>query len=239
MNKKDICEICGEELEYAFTHNEYKRLTCEFCNEEFTTNTYCPLGHYICDPCHSEKPIRIIEDFCKHTTIQDPFLIADTIMAHPNFKTYGPEHHVLVPAVLLTTLKNNGIQKPNEREIKFSDIKEGINRASKIPGGYCGFYGSCGAGMGAGVAISIFTDANPSTDIPRSLANKMTSRALAKIADDLEHCCKRSVRLAICEALNFMQKEFDINLDYSPQKCQFSGSNDKCAREKCFVFKID
>jgi hypothetical protein len=158
-------------------------------------------------------------------------------MKHPDFNLYGPEHHALTPAAILTSLKNNNIKKPDGDEVSFSDIKEAIRRGSEIPGGYCGFYGSCGAGIGSGIAISIFTGATPSKDVPRSLANKMTSRALNKIADNLEHCCKRSVRISIIEALRFLEEKFSISLEYQPQSCNFSELNKKkCAYEKCPIF---
>ncbi|TFG17814.1 MAG: hypothetical protein EU531_02240 [Promethearchaeota archaeon] len=231
--KKDKCEICGKKLSYATQVGDYKSLPCEFCGNIFATNIYCEDDHYICDSCHMKGPIQIIEEICEKTKIQDPFKLADKIMSHPKFKMYGPEHHVLTPAVILTSLKNNNIKKPNGQEITFNDIKEAIKRASKIPGGWCGFYGSCGAGMGSGVAISIFTGATPSTDLPRTLANQMTSRALNKIADNLEHCCKRSVRLAICETLEFLKDTYSITLEYSPMKCIFSEENDKCEKINC------
>jgi hypothetical protein len=90
--------------------------------------------------------------------------------------------------------------------------------------------------MGSGVAISIFTGATPSTDYPRTLANLMTSRSLYKIADNLEHCCKRSVRLSILETLKFLKETFSIDLEYTYKRCNFSNSNDKCVEEKCPVF---
>ncbi|MFX1456431.1 MAG: DUF5714 domain-containing protein [Promethearchaeota archaeon] len=238
MSKKgrDKCEICGRNLIYATIQTDYKSLTCEFCSQEFDTNIYCEQGHYICDSCHSKGPIEIIEKICEATSIKDPFELADLIMKHPKFKLYGPEHHVLTPAVILTSLKNNGILKPNGDEISLFDIKEAIRRSSKIPGGWCGFYGSCGAGMGTGVAISILTGATPSTDIPRSQANEMTSRSLARIADNLEHCCKRSVRISICEVLDFLKEKYNIELNYKYKKCIFSDINDKCEKEKCLIF---
>ena len=98
-------------------------------------------------------------------------------------------------------------------------------------------YGSCGAGIGTGVAISVFTGATPSKDIPRSLANEITSRSLNKIADKLEHCCKRSTRLSICEVLEFLKDRFNINLVYDYKNCNFSNKNNKCAKEKCLFFK--
>ena len=231
--KKDICEVCREDLVYAVNLNDYKDLTCQFCGKSFNTNTYCKNGHYICDSCHSNGPIEVIEDFLENTNLKDPFEIADKIMKHPKFKMYGPEHHVLTAAVIITALKNNGIYKPNGEKITLFDIKEAIRRASKIPGGWCGFYGSCGAGMGSGVAISVFTGANPSTDIPRSIANEATTRSLAKIADNLEHCCKRSLKISICETIEILNEKFGIKLPYSPKKCVFSAKNNKCVKENC------
>jgi len=235
-NKSDKCEICNKALIYATKPEEYKDLICEFCSKTFYTNIYCIEGHYICDSCHSKGPIEIIEKICEENTLKDPYELANLIMKHPNFKVYGPEHHILTPAIILTALKNNNIKKPDGNEITLYDIKEAIRRASKIPGGWCGFYGSCGAGMGSGVAISIFTGATPSTDSPRTLANQITSRSLDKIADNLEHCCKRSVRLSICETLKFLKEKFSIDLEYTYKKCDFSNINDKCVKEKCPIF---
>jgi hypothetical protein len=234
--KKDKCLICGKSLNYATSPEQYKDLQCEFCKKSFNTNVFCEDGHYVCDSCHSKNAIQIIEDFCEITEIKDPFKLVNIIMQHPKFNMYGPEHHVLTSAVILTALRNNKIIKPNGEEISSFDIKEAIRRASKIPGGWCGFYGSCGAGMGSGVAISIFTGANPSTNYPRSLANEITSRSLAKIADNLEHCCKRSIRLSIIETLKFLEEKFNIKLEYKPEKCPFSELNDKCEKIHCPLF---
>jgi hypothetical protein len=234
--KKDKCLICGKSLNYATSPEQYKDLQCEFCKKSFNTNVFCEDGHYVCDSCHSKNAIQIIEDFCEITEIKDPFKLVNIIMQHPKFNMYGPEHHVLTSAVILTALRNNKIIKPNGEEISSFDIKEAIRRASKIPGGWCGFYGSCGAGMGSGVAISIFTGANPSTNYPRSLANEITSRSLAKIADNLEHCCKRSIRLSIIETLKFLKEKFNIKLEYKPEKCPFSELNDKCEKIHCPLF---
>lgn len=235
-NRKDICEICGHDLIYGVSTEDYKKLNCEFCGDLFDTNIYCEQEHYICDACHSKGAIDIIESVCEKTNIKDPFELADRIMKHPSFKMYGPEHHVLTPAVVLTVLRNNEIKKPNGEEITLFDIKEAIRRASKLPGGWCGFYGSCGAGIGSGVAISIFTGATPSTNKERTLANQITSRSLSLIADGLEHCCKRSVKLAICEILEFLNEKFKIELNYNTKKCIFSHLNNKCESENCPIF---
>ncbi len=233
---KDKCEICGHNLEYVTQTDMTKELACYFCGKTDIVNIFCPKGHYICSKCHSKGAIDVIEDICESTNEKDPFKLADKIMKHPKFKMYGPEHHVLTPAVILTILKNNGIKKPNGTELTLFDIKEAIRRASKIPGGWCGFYGSCGAGMGSGVAMSVFTSATPSTDGPRTLSIEVTSRSFLEIADDLEHCCKRSLKISICQTLEFLKEKFKIELDYAPDRCQFSGINDKCEKERCKFF---
>ncbi|MBN1803577.1 MAG: radical SAM protein [Candidatus Lokiarchaeota archaeon] len=239
MDKKDKCEICGNDLVYSTKIGYVQNMQCYYCSEEFSTDTWCPSGHYICDKCHSRDPISIIQSFCTTTDLKDPFEIADEIMKHDKFKVYGPEHHVLAPLAILTSLKNNSIKKPDGSYITNDDLLEAIRRASKIPGGWCGFYGSCGAGMGSGIAISIFTGATPARNQPRSLANLMTSRSLSKIADNLEHCCKRSVRISIMESLEFLREHFNINLNYKPKTCVFSNKNDKCEKANCFLFNLN
>mgnify|MGYP006287174357 CR=1 FL=1 len=235
-NKVDKCIICGSNLKYVTQTDMTEMHSCYFCGKEDRVNIFCPKGHYVCSECHSKNAIEIIEDFCADTSLKDPFVIAEKIMKHPKFKMYGPEHHALTPAVLLTALKNNGINKPNGSPIINSDILEGIRRASKIPGGWCGFYGACGAGIGAGVAISIFTQATPSRDRERTFSIEMTSRALHRIADDIEHCCKRSVRLSIIEALKYLNEKFDVKLPFHPDCCAFSDENEKCEKQRCPLF---
>lgn len=233
LEKVDKCEICGSNLKYLETEVNYE---CNFCGEIKKTRIICSKGHYICDICHSKDAIDIIKDFCKKTNLKDPFEIADEIMRHPNFNMYGPEHHILVPVSILTSLKNLKIKKPNGTYVEYKDVLNAIQRASKVPGGWCGFYGTCGAGIGSGIALSIFTGATPATNKYRTLANKTTARSLSKIADDLEHCCKRSVRISITEALDILNEYFNLGLDFTPKKCDFTDSNEKCEHAKCPIF---
>ncbi len=64
----------------------------------------------------------------------------------------------------------------------------------------------------------------------------MTAHSLSKIADNLEHCCKRSVKIAIMEALAFLKEEFNIKLNFNPKNCIFSDKNDKCEKDNCLFY---
>ena len=64
-----------------------------------------------------------------------------------------PEHHSLVPAVILTALRNNGYNISQQ-------IDTAIERGKTVIGGH-GIYGACGTGVGAGIALSILMESNP------------------------------------------------------------------------------
>ena len=92
---------------------------------------------------------------------------------------HGPEHHVLVGSALLTAYKNAG------GDIDLSKaLIEMQARGKKVPGGACGFWGACGAGISTGIYMSIATKATPLTVEPWSLSNRMTARALEAIGNN-------------------------------------------------------
>ena len=58
----------------------------------------------------------------------------------------------MVGAALLTAYKNAG-GAINLRE----SVMEMLNRGKAVPGGTCGFWGACGAGISAGMFVSILS----------------------------------------------------------------------------------
>jgi hypothetical protein len=66
----------------------------------------CIGGHFVCDRCHSLAANDLIEQYCLHTGQTDSLEIAVTLMKNPALKMHGPEHHLLVPAVLLAAFYN-------------------------------------------------------------------------------------------------------------------------------------
>ena len=79
----------------------------------------------------------------------------------------------MVGAALLTAYKNAG-GAINLRE----SVMEMLNRGKAVPGGTCGFWGACGAGVSAGQYMAIVTRSTPLAAEPWGLSNRMTARAL-------------------------------------------------------------
>ncbi len=225
MKSRDNCGICGTPLVYQ---TDPTSMTCVFCKQKRTTNIYCPEGHYICDSCHERETLDILRQVLNTSTSASPNEILEAVMAHPSVPMHGPEHHAMVPAVIIGAARNAGYSIPQEA------VEQAILRGAKIPGGWCGFYGACGAGIGVGTAVSIITKATPVTGKERSLAIEATSYTLNKLTDGHPRCCKRESRRALEAAVEFLRNKMDITLDKGQGiKCNYSDRNQECAKENC------
>ena len=227
MNKVN-CLLCGNELGYK---NEHIKVVCEFCKKEYDSNVKCIKGHYVCDKCHSLPAYELIHTFCINSESQDPMEIAVTLMKNPAIKMHGPEHHFLVPAVLVSAYYNfkNDF---NEKEKK---IELAQKRAKNILGGFCGYYGSCGAAIGIGIFISLITNSNPLSKESWKLSNLVTAKSLKKIAKaGGPRCCKRNTFLALESASEFLVKHFKVDLPTNKEiLCEFNSFNKECIQKKC------
>ena len=175
MNYQVNCLVCGTELKYE---DGYNRLRCYLCNEEYDSNVQCRNGHFICDRCHSLPADEVINQFCIDSQSVDPVEMALDLMKSPKVAMHGPEHHFLVPAVLLAAYYN-AKNDPVAKEEKLAIARQ---RAGNVLGGFCGFYGNCGAAVGTGIFISLITGANPLSRQAWKLSNLMTARSLLAVA---------------------------------------------------------
>jgi hypothetical protein len=228
VNHKTGCLVCGEELVYT---KEPERLECFYCHKLVESQTKCRNGHYICDRCHSLSAIDLIESYCIASKSEDPLELALTLMRNPSVKMHGPEHHFLVPAVLLATYYNI----KNDPEQKATKIRMAKKRADQILGGFCGFYGNCGAAVGTGIFLSLITDATPLSVNDWKLANLVTAKTLLTIA---EHggprCCKRNTFLALLNAADFVKENFGVSFKLNKEvKCEFYPLNNECLQKNC------
>jgi hypothetical protein len=230
MESKENCGVCGQPLVYGT--EEVKR-KCVFCGKEYSALIYCPEGHYVCDACHGRAAVDILRDELKKTTSKNPAEILEKVMAHPSVPMHGPEHHAMVPAIIVAAAKNAGCPVPE------GAVEKAIERGSKVPGGWCGFYGACGAGIGVGIAVSVLTGATPLTGKTRGLANEATSFALGKMVDGGERCCKRAGRNALNAAVEFLDTKMDIKLSPGDKvECRYVKRNKECIGKECAYFPL-
>lgn len=228
---KDGCIVCGKELEYS---QEIVNKNCFDCGQTMESNVCCPDGHFICDSCHSSSANDLIENFCINTSLTDPVEIALIVMRHKQIMMHGPEHHFLVPAVLLSAYFN----MTGEVHKKRSAIQTSRKRAESVLGGFCGTHGNCGAAVGTGIFISVITKATPLSESEWQLSNTITGKSLLAIAEQGgPRCCKRDSFTSIRLAIDFLQENFDISLPKSEIICEFGRRNKQCKFSDCQFFK--
>lgn len=233
MNKVN-CLICDEEIVYF---KESKEMKCYYCNDIFESKTICKNNHYVCDTCHSSDAYKIITNYCLNSNSINSMDMALELMKHPMIKMHGPEHHFLVPAVLLTSYAN----KVGENNEKRSLLKECNKRSKNVLGGFCGFYGACGAGIGCGIYMSLILDATPLSKSDWGLANLITAKALENISSfGGPRCCKRDSFVAIETAIDFTSKNLGVDLDKIENlKCGFNNINKECLSNKCKFYNTN
>ncbi|MGD9559144.1 MAG: DUF5714 domain-containing protein [Oscillospiraceae bacterium] len=226
-NHKNNCMVCGKPLIY---HDSAEDMTCMICGGAFPSNAACEAGHFVCDSCHSAGSVAFILKVARETTLTDPVAIAREMMAQPKVHMHGPEHHTLVPAALLAAYHNAGGEIDLERALRVA-----AQRGAQVPGGICGFWGSCGSAIGAGIFVSIVAGASPLSKEPWGLANSATAQCLARIARyGGPRCCKRNGLLAILEASRFAKEHFGV--DMAPGKvaaCTYHADNSECLGARC------
>ena len=226
---KSNCLLCGEALVYS---TEAQARACALCGNEYPTEAVCAQGHFICNACHSQSANELIETVCVKSDSVKPVELAIELMKAPSIAMHGPEHHFLVPAVLLTAYYN---QRGDAKE-KMKKVKVARQRADNVLGGFCGFYGACGAGVGTGIFISLITDSTPLSTESWGLSNQMTAESLRCIgALGGPRCCKRDTFMALKTAKKFIKQKMDVTLDVPDTIiiCDFTELNKECIEEDC------
>jgi len=221
------CIVCGKELVY--NTQQAVKAKCFYCNREEETYVTCESGHYVCDSCHGNNILGLVEEICVATDIKDPIELANRIFEIPDLNMHGPEYHSIVPAILVTAYQNViGNKNP-------PNIREAIKRGQDTKGGYCGTHGACGAAIGAGAAYSIINQVSPLSKEIRGNANQITAQALLNISQyGGPRCCKRETILS----LESTKKNIDVFKDLSGSKyvCKQFKDNKDCLRSECPYF---
>lgn len=219
------CLICGAPLEYLERDEE---MACAVCHRREPSKTRCVNGHYVCSGCHTQGMDSVF-GLCLSETSKDPIAIIRKMMDLPFCHMHGPEHHVMVGAALLTAYKNAGgnLDLPDA-------LREMYSRGKSVPGGACGFWGACGAGIGAGQFVAIATASTPLAVEPWGLSNQMTARALDSIGKaGGPRCCKRDSFLSVLAATDFAREHLGVEIERTMPVCTYSGQNNQCIGRRC------
>ncbi len=224
------CLICGAGLAYR---EQVHQVACAICQEEVSSHAQCANGHFVCDRCHGLPALDLIEQTCHVSNERNPLRLADSLMKNKVIKMHGPEHHFLVPAVLITAFCS-----VRGEDIKAEKLAVARKRAEDIKGGFCGFHGTCSAAMGAGVACSVLTGATPLAGEEWRLANLMTAACLTAIGEaGGPRCCKRDTYLALLVGGEFLNRHLAADLPMGSQPiCSFSANNRECLATECRFF---
>ncbi len=230
MGQSENCMICGEPLVYL---EEANMQTCWICHREKLSNAACTAGHFVCDDCHAAGSDEILR-FLLHSEERDPIALYLQVVSLPQIHLHGPEHHSIVPCVLLTAFHRCGGLLSLEKS-----LLEAWNRGKQIPGGACGFLGVCGAAAGAGIFASIVTGDTPLNAGAWPVAQELTARCLLRLAEvGGPRCCKRTNRLAIETAVEFAKVHWGVEMMLSSPRCTYSKRNQECIGTECPFFGI-
>ena len=226
MNEE--CLICKAPLEYLNTDEE---MECVLCHKKQYSKTRCVNGHFVCDECHTSGMDSIVA-ICLNSKSDNPIEILEEMMSMPSCHMHGPEHHTMVGSALLTAYKNAG----GEIDL-VSALGEMQKRGKQVPGGACGFWGACGAGVSAGMFVSIVTGSTPLANGAWGLSNKMTASALGAIGEiGGPRCCKRDSYLAIIKAVEFAREHLGVEMELGEIECTHFAQNNQCIGKRCPFF---
>ena len=175
------------------------------------------------------KATEAIMTICLESASCDALEIAEQLMGDCNVRMHGPEHHFLVAASILTAYCNR-----YNMEAKYKFLKMAKSRTVRIPVAMCALYGTCGAMMGAGAAVSTILSANPFAPDPLVLVNRVTADIQNELASYTGiRCCKRATWASVRGAINGLNGMGGIELPVTEARCPYAGSHKACIGDRC------
>ena len=236
MAIKANCLICEKPLVYW---EEAQEVTCSICGKKEFGHCVCEDGHYICNMCHRAEGVDYIIGLCSKSDSVDPIAIINEAMGDKSIYPNGPEHHTLIGAALITAFANAGGKNSKGEPLdKAAALEELKKRSLQVPGGTCGFWGTCGAAVSAGQAMSVLNGSTPLTEEPWAQCQRLTSMILGRIADvGGPRCCKRTGYIAVLTAAPYMNAVLGASMQLPDEvRCTFFSRNAECRRAKCPFF---
>jgi hypothetical protein len=227
--------VCSEPLTY---HEKSEEVTCAYCGRIEQGHITCPKGHYICDLCHNQDSMIVIEKTVLTTESTDPFEIAERAMSFDGLPMLGCQHAYIAGGALMAAIKNNG-----SRDITDEDIQEVFKRTGKqAHGGYCGLSGVCGIAPAIGACFAVLTGSKCGKDEEQMITMEAVTRISRAITDLTgPSCCKAYVRTSLETAVDYLDESLGIKLPQNGAiSCVFQDKHPHGCREaRCPYFNGD
>ena len=181
-----------------------------------------------------EERAKKIVEACLQETSKNPIQIFYDIAQMNFIRIHGPEHHVLDGAALLTAFYNAGGSIDLQKS-----LDELVKRGLQMPGAICGMWGVCGAVSSMGAALSIIDGTGPlSIDASWGKHMEFTSKALYSLSQvGGPRCCKRDALLCFQKAVEYINENYNVELENSEIECCFSKKNEQCIKERCPFYR--
>ena len=179
-----------------------------------------------------EKARYIINDI-KSEEGNNPCKMFKNIVKKEYVNIHGPEHHILDGACLLMAFYNAG----GKIDID-SALEKILSEGLRMPGAMCGLWGICGAVSACGAALSIIDGTGPlSTDGSWGNHMQFTAAAAGELGQiNGPRCCKRDAMISFKNAVEYVNKNYNVHLEYSYEKCEYSVINQQCIKTRCPFF---
>jgi hypothetical protein len=224
--------VCNKPLKY---HENSIELKCLYCGNIEYGHILCPEGHYVCEECHNQEIMKIIESVVFTTMADNPFEIAEFIMTSPALPMLGCHHAYIAGGAIMAAIKNRGSKKITNEE-----IKEVFRRTKRqAHGGYCGLTGVCGIVPAVGACFSVLTGSKCGTDREQ----RITMEAVTKVTQAIKEltgpsCCKAYMRASLEIAIDCLKDSLGIELPKSSKPvCSHSSEHPHyCRQNRCPYF---
>jgi hypothetical protein len=222
--------VCGAELIYP---DPPAATPCAYCGESSIAEATCADGHFVCDACHVAEGRAVVERTCLSTDETDMIALLQRIRSHPAIPVHGPEHHAMVPGIIVATYRNLG------GRVEDDQVREAIRRGSKLPGGHCAFLGGCAAALGTGIAFGVILRATPTEPGERGVVNRVSAAAMAAVGEqDAARCCQRDAWISLRSAAESSEELLPVALKAeAPLRCTQRNRNPECAKKDCPLFR--
>lgn len=233
---KANCLVCGEPIVYW---EEAREVTCVVCGKKETGHSVCSAGHYVCDACHRAEGVDFIIGLCSSCESVDPIEIMNEAMNDKSIYPNGPEHHTLIGAALITAYANAGGKSPAGGPLdKAAALDELRERSMQVPGGTCGFWGTCGAAASSGQAMSVLNGSTPMKQEEWGQCQRLTSMILGRMADlGGPRCCKRTGYTSVITAVPYINQLLGSKMELPNEVvCTFYQQNAECRKMDCPYF---